>query len=164
MSFCGVDRSKTLFRRIFALGRERKAKWRFNQSSLFLDFLAGNQAYQCTPWSNPTRNVFGWQKPCYLLSDEGYAASFAELIETTPGSVTGPVAIRNATTAWSTAATRVPRSMTPSLTPQGLAGVFVGSTGGRAYGPGARTSLPRFRGQRGGAHGIDQERGLITIR
>ena len=76
--------SKMLFRKTFALGRQRRAKWRFNQSSLFLDFLAGNQTYQCTPWSNPTRNVFGWQKPCYLLSDEGYAASFAELIETTP--------------------------------------------------------------------------------
>ena len=30
----------------------------------------------------PTRNIFGWQKPCYLLG-EGYADSFAELMETT---------------------------------------------------------------------------------
>ena len=30
----------------------------------------------------PTRNVFGWQKPCYLLG-EGYANSYAELMETT---------------------------------------------------------------------------------
>ena len=28
------------------------------------------------------RNVFGWQKPCYLLQ-EGYAESYKELLETT---------------------------------------------------------------------------------
>jgi hopanoid biosynthesis associated radical SAM protein HpnH len=75
------DQSKYLFREIFKIGKGRK--WRFNQSSLFLDFLAGNQAYQCTPWGNPTRNVFGWQKPCYLLVDEGYATSFRALMEET---------------------------------------------------------------------------------
>lgn len=73
--------SKRLFRELFALGRRRR--WRFNHSSLFLDFLAGNQSYRCTPWGNPTRNVFGWQKPCYLLVDEGYAASFRELMDDT---------------------------------------------------------------------------------
>jgi hypothetical protein len=30
----------------------------------------------------PTYNVFGWQKPCYLLQD-GYAETFAELLATT---------------------------------------------------------------------------------
>jgi hypothetical protein len=30
----------------------------------------------------PTFNVFGWQKPCYLLQD-GYADTFAELMEST---------------------------------------------------------------------------------
>ncbi len=75
--------SKELFRDIFRLGRERGSQWRFNQSSLFLDFLAGNQTYSCTPWSNPTYNVFGWQKPCYLLVDEGYATTYRELMETT---------------------------------------------------------------------------------
>jgi hopanoid biosynthesis associated radical SAM protein HpnH len=74
--------SKQLFRDIFK--RSRGRKWRFNQSSLFLDFLAGNQNYQCTAWSNPTRNVFGWQKPCYLLVDEGYTDSFRQLIDETP--------------------------------------------------------------------------------
>ena len=73
--------SKRLFREIFELGRGRK--WRFNQSSLYLDFLAGNQTYHCTPWGNPTRNVFGWQKPCYLLVGEGYAPTFRKLIEET---------------------------------------------------------------------------------
>ena len=43
----------------------------FNQSTLYLDFLAGNQDYMCTPWGNPTRNIFGWQRPCYLVG-EGY--------------------------------------------------------------------------------------------
>ena len=70
-----------LFRKIFALGKKRG--WRLNHSSLFLDFLAGNQTYRCTPWGNPTRNVFGWQRPCYLLVDEGYAPSFKALMEET---------------------------------------------------------------------------------
>jgi hopanoid biosynthesis associated radical SAM protein HpnH len=73
---------KELFRGIFKIGKQRK--WSLNHSSLYLDFLAGNQNYECTPWGNPTRNVFGWQKPCYLLADEGNAASFNELLETTP--------------------------------------------------------------------------------
>jgi hopanoid biosynthesis associated radical SAM protein HpnH len=73
--------SKDLFRNIFKLGKGKK--WRFNQSSLYLDFLAGNQTYECMPWGNPTRNVFGWQKPCYLLVGEGYANTFKELMEDT---------------------------------------------------------------------------------
>jgi hopanoid biosynthesis associated radical SAM protein HpnH len=60
----------------------RKKGWRFNQSPLFLEFLMGKREYECTPWGNPTFNIFGWQKPCYLLQD-GYADSFKELIETT---------------------------------------------------------------------------------
>ena len=79
--FLQRKQSKQLFRDIFKLGKGRG--WRFNQSSLYLDFLAGNQTYQCTPWGNPTRNVFGWQKPCYLLVGEGYAKSFSELMNTT---------------------------------------------------------------------------------
>ncbi|MEM7467048.1 MAG: adenosyl-hopene transferase HpnH, partial [Pseudomonadota bacterium] len=79
--FLKRNNSRQLFRDIFKLGKGKK--WRFNQSSLYLDFLAGNQTYHCTPWGNPTRNVFGWQKPCYLLVGEGYAKSFKELIEDT---------------------------------------------------------------------------------
>lgn len=71
--------SKQLFRDFFKLGKGRK--WRFNQSSLYLDFLAGNQTYECTPWGSPTRNVFGWQKPCYLLVGEGYAPTFNAMME-----------------------------------------------------------------------------------
>jgi hopanoid biosynthesis associated radical SAM protein HpnH len=78
-----LDRKKTkdLFRGILARGRGGK-RWSFSQSALFLDFLAGNQTYHCTPWGNPTRNVFGWQRPCYLLG-EGYAKTFKELMEET---------------------------------------------------------------------------------
>ncbi len=78
--FLNRHKTKTLFREIFKRGKGRK--WRFTQSPLFLDFLAGNQSYRCTPWGNPTRNVFGWQRPCYLLG-EGYAKSFRELMEET---------------------------------------------------------------------------------
>jgi len=73
-------RTKEFFRALFRLGTGRK--WRFNQSSLYLDFLAGNQQYRCTPWGNPTRNIFGWQRPCYLIS-EGYAPTFKALMEET---------------------------------------------------------------------------------
>ncbi|HEX6794361.1 MAG TPA: adenosyl-hopene transferase HpnH [Casimicrobiaceae bacterium] len=73
--------TKQLFRDILRRGRGGRA-WSFSQSSLFLDFLAGNQEYRCTPWGNPTRNVFGWQRPCYLLG-EGYAKSFRALMEET---------------------------------------------------------------------------------
>jgi hopanoid biosynthesis associated radical SAM protein HpnH len=78
--FLSRTKTKQLFRDIFEL--QGNKEWRFSQSSLFLDFLAGNQSYECTPWGNPTRNIFGWQKPCYLLS-EGYANSFKELMEDT---------------------------------------------------------------------------------
>lgn len=84
--FLTREATKNMFRELFRLGKESrkkgKAKWRFSQSSLFLDFLAGNQSYECTPWGLPTRNVFGWQRPCYLLG-EGYAKTYKELIETT---------------------------------------------------------------------------------
>jgi len=79
--FLSRTRTKTLFREIFRRGRRGKA-WAFTQSDLFLDFLAGNQTFHCTPWSMPARTVFGWQKPCYLLG-EGYVSSFRELMDGT---------------------------------------------------------------------------------
>jgi hopanoid biosynthesis associated radical SAM protein HpnH len=78
--FMNRTRTKEFFRSLFRLGQGRK--WRFNQSSLYLDFLAGNQEYHCKPWGNPTRNIFGWQRPCYLLG-EGFAPSFKALMEET---------------------------------------------------------------------------------
>jgi hopanoid biosynthesis associated radical SAM protein HpnH len=79
--FLTRTKTKELFRDILRRGRGGRA-WSFSQSSLFLDFLAGNEEYRCTPWGNPTRNPFGWQRPCYLLG-EGYAKMFRELMETT---------------------------------------------------------------------------------
>jgi len=78
--FLNRRRTNELFREVFRLGKGKK--WKVTHSALFLDFLAGNQEYMCTPWGMPTRNVFGWQKPCYLLG-EGYAKTYAELMQTT---------------------------------------------------------------------------------
>ena len=77
--FLGRARTRKLFRAILS---NRKPEWRFNQSMLFLEFLMGKRQYSCTPWGMPTYNVFGWQKPCYLLQD-GYAETFAELMQAT---------------------------------------------------------------------------------
>lgn len=79
--FLQRNATRRLFRDILRRGQGRG--WKFNHSSLYMDFLAGNQSYQCTPWGNPTRNVFGWQKPCYLLVGEGYAPTFKALLEDT---------------------------------------------------------------------------------
>ncbi len=79
--FLTRTKTKQLFRDVFARGKGGKA-WPITQSALFLDFLAGNQTYHCTPWGNPTRNVFGWQKPCYLLG-EGFVKTFKELMDGT---------------------------------------------------------------------------------
>ena len=77
--FMGRARTRRLFR---AMLSNRKKTWRFNQSPLFLEYLMGKRNYKCTPWGMPTYNIFGWQKPCYLLQD-GYAESYKELMETT---------------------------------------------------------------------------------
>ena len=81
--FMGRRQSKELFRNIFKRAKAKHSKWPLSHSSLFLDFVCGNQGYQCTAWSMPCRNVFGWQKPCYLLVDEGYAPTFNDLMEKT---------------------------------------------------------------------------------
>ena len=73
-------KTKELFRAVFARGKDRK--WPLSHSTLYLDFLAGNESYRCTPWGMPTRNIFGWQRPCYLLG-EGYVSTFAELMKET---------------------------------------------------------------------------------
>ena len=80
--FLSREKTKNLFRDVFRRAKKTGKKWNLSHSTLFLDFLAGNQEYECTPWGSPTRNVFGWQKPCYLLG-EGYVSSFSELMETT---------------------------------------------------------------------------------
>jgi len=77
--FLGRAKTRRLFKTILS---NRKKSWKFNQSPLFLEFLMGKRNYPCTPWGMPTFNIFGWQKPCYLLQD-GYADTFEELLETT---------------------------------------------------------------------------------
>jgi hopanoid biosynthesis associated radical SAM protein HpnH len=77
--FLGRARTRRLFRAILS---NRRSDWRFNMSPLFLEFLMGKREYSCTPWGMPTYNIFGWQKPCYLLQD-GYAETFAELMSST---------------------------------------------------------------------------------
>jgi hopanoid biosynthesis associated radical SAM protein HpnH len=78
-NFLGRERTKALFSRIL---EHRKPRWKFNQSPLFLQFLMGKQDFECTPWGNPLFNMFGWQRPCYLLQ-EGYASTFKQLMEET---------------------------------------------------------------------------------
>lgn len=71
--------TESLFRRLL---HNAKRSWVFNQSPIFLEFLRGNYELECTPWGNPTYNIFGWQKPCYLVQ-EGYVSSFKELMSDT---------------------------------------------------------------------------------
>ncbi len=78
-SFLKRDRTRSLFSQLLT---RRKRNWQFNQSPLFLEFLMGKRDYECTPWGNPTYNIFGWQRPCYLLQ-EGYVSTFRELMEET---------------------------------------------------------------------------------
>ena len=80
--FLSRKKTKNLFRDIFRIQKLKGRDWPFSASPLFLNFLAGNEEYHCTPWGMATRNVFGWQRPCYLLG-EGYASSFKELMEET---------------------------------------------------------------------------------
>lgn len=81
--FLKREQTKELFRKILAPLREGRRTWTFNQSPLFLDFLEGKLEYQCTPWGNPNYTIFGWQRPCYLMSEGGYAKTFKELMEDT---------------------------------------------------------------------------------
>lgn len=78
--FLNRPEATALFRQLFQIGKGKR--WAFNHSHRYLQFLAGERDYRCTPWANPTRNIFGWQRPCYLIGD-GYAGSYKELVETT---------------------------------------------------------------------------------
>jgi hopanoid biosynthesis associated radical SAM protein HpnH len=78
--FLGVAQTTELFRKAFDHGNRKR--WRLNHSPLFLDFLEGNKEFECTAWGIPSYSLFGWQKPCYLMSD-GYVKTYKELVETT---------------------------------------------------------------------------------
>jgi hopanoid biosynthesis associated radical SAM protein HpnH len=84
--FLGVRQTRELFREAFADGRRKR--WRLNHSPLFLDFLEGREEFDCTAWGIPSYSLFGWQRPCYLMSD-GYAQTYRELVETTDWSKYG---------------------------------------------------------------------------
>ncbi|MBV8163811.1 MAG: adenosyl-hopene transferase HpnH [Candidatus Eremiobacteraeota bacterium] len=85
--FLGVQRTREIFRQAFAGGR--RSKWRLNHSPLYLDFLEGKADFMCTAWGIPSYSVLGWQRPCYLMSDEPYAQSYKELVEQTDWSKYG---------------------------------------------------------------------------
>ncbi len=78
-SFLEREKTHQLFSQILA---DRKPGWRFNLSPLFLEFLQGKMDFDCTPWGSACYNMFGWQKPCYLLQD-GYAKTYKEYIAET---------------------------------------------------------------------------------
>ena len=76
-----MERTRAIFREAFAGGRRKK--WRLNHTPLYLDFLEGKVDYACTAWGIPSYSVFGWQRPCYLMADGGYAKTYRELLEDT---------------------------------------------------------------------------------
>jgi len=84
--FLGVRATRELFREAFADGRRKR--WRLNHSPLFLDFLEGKVELECTAWGIPSYSLLGWQRPCYLMAD-GYAQTYAELVEDTDWSKYG---------------------------------------------------------------------------
>jgi hopanoid biosynthesis associated radical SAM protein HpnH len=77
--FLPVEQTRKMFRQAFADGN--RERWRLNHTPLFLDFLEGKVEYECTAWAIPSYSIFGWQKPCYLMSD-GYAKTYQELCDT----------------------------------------------------------------------------------
>lgn len=88
--FLKTRQTKELFQQILSPSDKKRAKkWVFNHSPFYLDFLKGNVEYECTPWGNPNYTIFGWQKPCYLMSEGGYTSTFKELMETTDWSKYG---------------------------------------------------------------------------
>jgi hopanoid biosynthesis associated radical SAM protein HpnH len=82
----GVQQTRELFAKAFNNGRRKR--WRLNHSPLFLDFLEGKRELACTAWGIPSYSLLGWQRPCYLL-DDGYAATYAELLSDTDWSAFG---------------------------------------------------------------------------
>ncbi|MBV8245379.1 MAG: adenosyl-hopene transferase HpnH [Candidatus Eremiobacteraeota bacterium] len=85
--FLGVERTREIFREAFSGGN--RDRWRLNHSPVYLDFLEGKTDFECTPWGIPCYTVFGWQRPCYLMSQEPYAQTYRELIEETDWSKYG---------------------------------------------------------------------------
>ena len=87
-SFLQREQTKALFKEILSPWRSGHKSWNFNHNPLFLEFLMGEQDFECTPWGSPSYSVLGWQKPCYLLN-EGYYSSYQELLNETDWSKYG---------------------------------------------------------------------------
>jgi hopanoid biosynthesis associated radical SAM protein HpnH len=85
--FLKRKQTRELFRKVLAPAKQKK--WVFNHSPFYLDFLKGDRDYECTPWGNPNYTIFGWQRPCYLMNEGGYARTFKELMEDTDWSKYG---------------------------------------------------------------------------
>lgn len=81
-NFLKREQTKALFREILSPWKSGTKKWNFNHNPLFLEFLMGDQDFDCTPWGSPSYSVLGWQKPCYLLN-EGHFDSYKQLIKET---------------------------------------------------------------------------------
>jgi len=77
--FLSRHEAAAIFRPLY----EQRRRFRFYNTPVYLDFLAGRHDLNCVPWSTPTRNPWGWKRPCYLITD-GYCSSFRELMEETP--------------------------------------------------------------------------------
>ena len=87
-SFLKREQTKALFKEILSPWKSGQKNWNFNHNPLFLEFLMGEQDFECTPWGSPSYSVLGWQKPCYLLN-EGYYSSYQELLDNTDWSKYG---------------------------------------------------------------------------
>ena len=74
--------SRTQAHEIFRTLAPYSRRFRYCNTPVYWDFLAGERALACTPWSNPTRNPIGWKRPCYLITD-GHVSTFRELMEET---------------------------------------------------------------------------------
>ena len=104
--FLGVEQTRAIFREALSPTATARVLWRLNHTPLYLDFLDGKVDFACTAWGIPSYSIFGWQRPCYLMSDGDYAGSYKELLERRPiGRNTAADVTRNAKTAWRTAAT-----------------------------------------------------------
>ena len=78
----GLSLTRTQIMEKFGRIRHWSRRFPLISNPIYLDFLAGDLALDCTPWGSPTRNPRGWKSPCYLLTDTHFA-SYADLMAQT---------------------------------------------------------------------------------
>src|SRR5260370_42030656 len=49
-------------------------------TAVYFEFLAGKRDLTCSAWAIPTRNIRGWEGPCYIMT-EAHCSSYAEWVE-----------------------------------------------------------------------------------